>query len=412
LAKKGELMMKTTANRKASIGYRVAILLGLVSVMTIASTRLRADIATTGMCGNASVTIPFTDVAGNNGFFCAIAEAYFSGLTNGTSATTYSPSDPVPREQMAAFITRTLDQSLMRGSRRAALGQFWTPQSGNDLTLTTVGDIPRLVASDGEHLWVANGNSDTVSQVEASTGKVLGTWVGATSAYAALVARGRVYVTGADSSPGRIYVINPTAPPGSVTTLTGDLGSFPLGLAFDGSRIWTVNTGGVSIVNLNPVSVTAVSAGFSVTNGILYDGANIWVTDSGGSGTLKKLDEDGNVIQTVQVGNFPVTAVFDGANIWVPNFSASTVTVVRAATGRVLATLTGNGLNGPVAAAFDGERILVTNRAGNSVSLWKAADLTPLGLVTTGANSEPFGVCSDGLNFWVTLSGADKLARF
>ena len=44
----------------------------------------------------------------------------------------------------------------------------------------------------------------------------------------------------------------------------------------------------------------------------------------------------------------------------------------------VLATLTGNELNGPWTAAFDGERILVTNSVGSTVSLWKAADLTPL----------------------------------
>jgi len=62
--------------------------------------------------------LPFTDVMGSP-FFCQIAEAFFSGLTNGTSATTFSPSQNVTREQMAAFTTRTMDQSLKRGSRRA-----------------------------------------------------------------------------------------------------------------------------------------------------------------------------------------------------------------------------------------------------------------------------------------------------
>jgi hypothetical protein len=99
----------------------------------------------------------------------------------------------------------------------------------------------------------------------------------------------------------------------------------------------------------------------------------------------------------------------------VPNFNDDTVTVIRASTGVVLATLTGNGLNGPSQAAFDGERILVVNKDGNSVSLWKASDLSPLGHFstgTTGGSSSPAAVCSDGLNFWITLSGHDKLARF
>jgi hypothetical protein len=81
--------------------------------------------------------------------------------------------------------------------------------------------------------------------------------------------------------------------------------------------------------------------------------------------------------------------------------------------GTVLATLTGNGMNGPQQAAFDGERILVTNNDGNSVSLWKASDLTPIGNFSTGTGSfGAFGACSDGLNFWITLFSTGKLARF
>src|SRR5688572_31852897 len=108
---------------------RLLLLLSLGITLVGLSTRLQAD---TGSCGGVTVTLPFTDVMGNP-FFCQIAAAYFSGLTNGTTATTYSPGDVVTREQMAAFTTRTLDQSLKRGSRRAALDQFWTTASSNSL---------------------------------------------------------------------------------------------------------------------------------------------------------------------------------------------------------------------------------------------------------------------------------------
>src|SRR4030095_5668706 len=113
-----------TRNRKFFL--RATARLALIVTLTITSIRIQAD---TGSCGGASVTIPFTDVPSSNIFFCAIAEAYFSGLTNGTSATTYSPSANVPREQMAAFVSRTLDQSLKRGSRRAGLGMWWRDDS-------------------------------------------------------------------------------------------------------------------------------------------------------------------------------------------------------------------------------------------------------------------------------------------
>src|SRR5215472_8517259 len=107
-------------NRRLAI--RTLLLALLIVVLTVISTRHQAD---TGTCGGAPVSLPFTDVGGS-GFFCQIAESYFSGLANGTSATTYNPTGNVTRDQMAAFITRTQDSALRRGSKRAALDQFWT----------------------------------------------------------------------------------------------------------------------------------------------------------------------------------------------------------------------------------------------------------------------------------------------
>ena len=397
-----------------------AILLTLVLALTGTRNLLRAD---TGLCSGAVVTIPFNDILNsqNAGFFCQIAEAFFAGLTSGTSATTFSPDATVTRGQMAAFITRTLDQSLRRGSRRAALNQFWTPQDATGLKLTTVGSTPNLVQSDGADLWVANQGSGTVSRVRASDGKLLDTYT-AGSAIATLVARGNVYVLGSAT----LSEIDPSQPssvsnPTTVTTnLAHGIGTNSVNLAFDGARIWTTdigaggNPGAISIVSFNPVSVTPVT---TVRNpfGILFDGTNIWVTDQSDL-TLKKLNSDGSVALTVTLPNnpgIPQHPAFDGTNIWVPT-SLSRVYVVRAATGAVLATLFGNGLSNGIQAAFDGERILVTNQSGNSVSLWKATDLTPLtpSGISTGASTTPTGACSDGLNFWITLAGQSELARF
>jgi hypothetical protein len=406
-------MINLTTHR--SLCRTLALVL-LMSVLVVTSRRVRAD---TGTCGGALVTIPFTDVPAGNTFFCSIAEAYFSGLTNGTTLTTYNPSADVTREQMAAFITRTMDQSVKRASKRAALNQFWTNEGGSNLALTVVGSGPRLLQSDGENLWVANDSGHTVSEVHASNGKVLGEWTGATNAFGVLVAMGKVFVTGR-TNPGNLYQIDPTQAPGPVITLSNTLGAFPLQMAFDGQRIWTANQGppgSVSIITLNPpdLTVTTVTTGFMLPFGITYDGANIWVTDAG-DGTLKKLDSAGNILSSASVGSGPLYPIFDGTNIWVPNHNSNTVSVVRAKgglAGTVLATLTGNGMNGPQQAAFDGERILVTNNDGNSVSLWKASDLTPIGNFSTGTGSfGAFGACSDGLNFWITLFSTGKLARF
>jgi hypothetical protein len=398
-----------------SILVRCFVLISLVASLIGLSTRLQAD---TGSCGGVTITLPFNDVMASP-FFCQIAAAYYSGLTNGTTATTYSPTIEVTREQMAAFISRTMDQSLKRGSKRAVAKKWWTPQDANSLTLTGIGAIPRQVDFDGTDLWVANASSNSVMRVRTSDGKVLDTWTGATSAIGILAAMGRIFITG-ETIPGRLYMIDPTQPAGVVTTLTSNLGDLTEDIAFDGSRIWvTKASGSVSIISLNPTTVTTVSTGFLAPLGILYDGSHIWVTDEAAN-TLLKLDSNGSIAQTINVGDSPFNPIFDGINIWVPNLSSNSVTVVRVkdAVGNpltsafVVATLTGNGLTGPHTAAFDGERILVTNPSGNSVSLWKAADLTPLGSFPTGVDTHPFGACSDGLNFWITLGGTAKLARF
>jgi hypothetical protein len=400
-----------------SMVIRVVVLISLMASLTVLSSRLQAD---TGNCGGATTTLPFTDVQGNP-FFCLIAEAYFSGLTAGTSATTYSPGANVTREQMAAFTTRTLDQSLKRGSQRAVAKKWWTPQDVNSLTLTTVGDSPQLVEFDGTDLWVANSSSASVMRIRPSDGKLLDTWTGATNAYGIVAAMGKIFVTG-NTSPGNLYMIDPTQPAGTVTTLTSNLGNSPKGIAFDGSRIWTANQGGsVSIVSLNPTTVTTVSTGFTFPTGMLYDGSHIWVTDGSTASALHKVNSDGSIAQTINgLALYPQHPVFDGTNIWVPGFDSASLSVVRVkdaggnplATAFVLVHLQDNGLLGPSTAAFDGERILVTNSADNSVSLWKAADLTPLGSFSTGAATRPIGACSDGLNFWITLYDTDKLARF
>ncbi len=362
-----------------------------------------------GDCG------PFTDIT----FFCSpILELYYLGISAGTSPITYAPSQTTTRGEIAALVARSFNQTVKRTSRRGALGQWWTSRNEQVLGSTSMGDAPTHCASDGADVWVAIDDG-TLSRVRAGDGKLLETWTGATASAGGgtvLVAMGRVFlVESTGTEPGTLYMIDPSQPAGTVTTVASNLGMLANGIAFDGSRIWTANFGGsVSIVTPGatlPWSVTTVTTGFTKPLHALYDGTNVWVTDFG-SGTLLRLDSGGAILQTVDVGIGPENPVFDGTNIWVPSVARSAVTVVRASTGSVLTTLTGNGLLASLTAAFDGERVLVTNQSSSSVSLWRAADLAPLGFFSTGATSIPGGACSDGLNFWITARQPSQLLRF
>jgi hypothetical protein len=385
----------------------------VVSVMSIAALLVGGAGAVLGVCG------PFTDVS--DATFCPfVLEVFTLGITTGTSPTTYDPASAVSRLQMAAFLSRTVDRVLDRGSRRAALKRFYVTQNAQVLGMTTLVNFPQWVDSDGTDLWVTDPTgAGVVWRVRGSDGKLLETWTGSAGGQGIVAAMGRV-VTGGDKfpDPGALYVIDPKQPAGAVTTVATNLGIRPRGIAFDGGRIWTANLGNppgggsVSIVVPGaaiPWSRTNVSVGFSNLIGVLFDGSNVWVTD-GLANTLLKLDPNGAVLQTVTVGLAPQYPVFDGTNIWVPNGGGNSVSVVRASSGAVLTTLTANGMNQPVTSAFDGQRVLVTNLGASLVSLWKAADLTPIGSFGSGGNS--LGACSDGLNFWFVVSTTSQLARF
>ena len=369
--------------------------LAIAAPLAGAATRLVQD-----QCG------PFTDVSP---LYCPyVLGAYYTGITAGTSATTFSPDLPITRGQAAVFATKGLNQALARGSRRAALGQWWTTQNGFAMPGTPVA-FPGGVRSDGADLWVASYLDNSVTRVRASDGKVLETWTNLDFASDVLPAMGRVFVS-KYADPGALYMIDPTQPPGTAVTVA-DLPAFPGALAFDGSRIWTANRSSVSMITPGPTipwSVATASQGFTSVDNMVFDGANIWVGDE--AGVLLKLDSNGAVLQTVPVGPAPAGLAFDGANIWVPLLHGDAVAVVRAETGSVLTTLTGNGLHLPNSAAFDGQRVMVAN--SQTISLWRAADLTPIGFFSTETHANPLAVCSDGLNFWISMAGSNELVRY
>lgn len=399
---------------------RAGLLLIALSVVMVVSVRLRAD---TGNCNGAILSLPFSDVPGGGAFFCAIASAYFTGLTNGTTATTFSPTTDVTREQMAAFITRTQDLVLRRSNKRAFMQQWWTPTLPEALRPADLGAAsnPIDIVFDGQDLWTANFASDSVSRVRASDGRLLQTWTGIEGARGIIACAGRIFVTSDQgNTPGEIYVIDPEAPAGGVATLFDpNVGVDPLQITFDGTYLWTANWNGggggsVSRLRVDNAADSTFAAGFDAPHDILWDGANLWVADRSAA-DLKRVDRaTGAVLESIALAAPPKHLLFDGTNLWITTGTDS-IKVVRAVgslRGTILATLTGNGLNTPAGMAFDGERVLVTNQTGQSVSLFKAADFTPLNFPGLGVGGNPVAACSDGVNFWIVRFSFDDIVRF
>jgi hypothetical protein len=141
-------------------GRRVAA----VAVTLLAALLGGAASAVLGVCG------PFTDVS-DAGFCSFVLEIFTLGITTGTSPTTYDPASSVTRLQMAAFLSRSVDTVLQRGSRRVLVKKFWTPQTALVLGLTSLGtgSGPVLAQCDGKDIWTANGENGTVSASAAAT---------------------------------------------------------------------------------------------------------------------------------------------------------------------------------------------------------------------------------------------------
>src|ERR1041384_1255169 len=351
--------------------HRILLLTAAVSILIAMSVRMHAD---TGMCDGSSITLPFTDVQAGSVFFCSIAEAYFSGLTNGTSAT---------------------------------LDRWWTVTDPGALRAVSLNAtaVPHDIVCDGLDLWISDENA-RVFRVRASDGTLLGTWTGATGARGLIAAAGRIFVAAdlGSANPGKIYVINPEAAPGPVSVFENDTGAQPFEITFDGANLWTANpqSGSISRVNVGTL-VDSTFTGFTNPVNILWDGTSLWVNDFG---HVERLDpNNATVLESIPVTGGKMR--FDGANIWLSNanVSANSITVVRATGplhGTILATLTGNGMFRPYGMAFDGERMLVGNLDNrNTVSLFSATTFAPLGNVFLGANAEPRSACSDGVNFWI-----------
>jgi len=373
--------------------------IGLVAALAGAATGAMQDV-----CG------PFTDVSPA---LCPyVLEMYYLGVTAGTSPTTFSPDSVVTRGQAAVFVSKGVNQAIARSSRRAALGQWWTRVDDqiSQIGWTQVADYPGLPIADGADIWVPGQVPGEVSRVRASDGKLLETWTGAEEATSALAAMGRIFITGATAQ-GTLFMIDPAQPVGEVVTVADNLGGGEFGgtrsLAFDGSRIWTAQAGtpfipippyplySIAIVTPGSWDVQTITDGFTHPVAVVFDGTSIWVVDVGPPLLLKKLDAAGAVVQAVpipSVSDYFVRPTFDGANIWVPSGDTHTVTVIRAATGEVVATLSAPGVAGT--AAFDGSRVLTGSE------LWDAQTLQHLGTTPAGP------ACSDGVNFWFAVESA------
>lgn len=248
--------------------------------------------------------------------------------------------------------------------------------SGDNLEVQQipVGSAPQdaAVAPDGNHVYVANSQDNTVSVIDTTNKKVP-----------------------------------------IVTTVP--VGNFPVAIAVtpDGTRVYVTNDtdGTVSAIDTTINSVVGTITVGSEPEGIAVtpDGTRVYVTDRGDN-AVSVIDTASNtVVSTITVAANPegVAVTPDGTRAYVVSYSA--ISAIDTATNTVVGVTTVGGQLLKLAVTPDGSHVYITDRADNSVLVLETATNT-LGRSIPLASPQGIGVTPDGTRVYVAQFFANTVS--
>ena len=187
-----------------------------------------------------------------------------------------------------------------------------------------VGHEPISVSSDGTHVWVANYESDSVSELDVSTGSLVQEIPVGTQPDG--VSSDGTHVWVANSNYGTVSELD--ASTGSVVQ-TIPVGSNPSGVSSDGTHVWVANDGSDTVTEIDIQTAPPTITSFSPSSGpvgtvVTIKGTNLLgatkVTFNGVKGTVT---EDTATKLKVKV---PIGATTGKIKVVTPDGSVKTAT--------------------------------------------------------------------------------------
>lgn len=138
-------------------------------------------------------------------------------------------------------------------------------------------------------------------------------------------------------------------------------GQSPLGIAWDGSALWVVDTSDFETYKLyrvDPQSGSVLSSLAITTiipDGLAWDGDRLWLVD-GAEGRLLQIDPtNGKVLKAlVAPGTFPTGIAWDGSALWVADADTLKIYKLNPITARVIESFDAPG-DFPTGLAWDGQ---------------------------------------------------------
>ena len=324
----------------------------------------------------------------------------------------HPPTDPIPASTGTNNIKHQLQLLLLPLAVALALWLASACALQDEASPTAVesfpvGRIPRDVIFDGQHIWVANMGSDSVSKL-ALDGQLIAEFPAGSLPQALAFDGSNLWVT---TATGKVLKLSTD---GEILHRF-NVGGILTSAVFDGRYLWVANTIGGEVTKIHPTGgVEAVYEVGVKPVDLLYDGKHIWVANIGND-TIVKLDANGQVLLTVSVEQ-PGDMAFDGRNLWVTNtgfpvIPGSTVTKLDT-NGRQLGVFR-TGSNPSDILYADGSIWVANALSDFNVTGTNLSKLSPDGLALGAyhAGIEPQALAFDGDNLWMVNRINDTVTK-
>jgi parallel beta-helix repeat protein/surface protein len=285
------------------------------------------------------------------------------------------------------------------GGSGIVIVRYLTPIIPTTLTSYPVAGGPRGITFDGTNLWTANSTNNTVSKIGLD-GIVIDTYPTGTGPWS-IVFDGTYIWTGnySDNSATKLDLS------GNIVATYTPLGGSPWNIVFDGTNIWTVSAEGNTVTKITPAEVISTFSIGSYPEDIFCNSSFCWVSVSG-ENSVKKIDLDGNVIDTYPGVYGPQGSALDGAgNLWVPNVGSGVTKIEPNGTQTPFAFSAGNVRK----IVFDGTNMWLID-ADNANVIEVSSSGSVLGtFASTGGY--PISAILVGTNIWTADVGGNSITK-
>jgi streptogramin lyase len=265
-----------------------------------------------------------------------------------------------------------------------------------------VGTSPSLVAADGEDVWVANVDDETLQRIDAKTDKVspARALVGTPTGLA--VGGGSLWLT--NNFDGTLNEIDPTQ---SHSTKPIDVGIGASGVVYGADATWVANRNLNQVLRVDPDNeITAIDLREpdSGPKGIAFGDGFVWVGESL-AGKVAKIDPATNkVVGTIALlSGQPESLVFGEGFLWVTDTTGDSVTKIDPATG--LTSAIPDVGDAPSGIATGQGAVWVTNGADDTVTRINPALGKVVQRIELNSGGSPAAVVVTSGSVWVAVRG-------